>query len=191
MLVFVSLSHERTQYHAARPRELAPIAALGLGLPMSGPDVISLRRRAMDLLAHREHSRRELAGKLQARFPEASLASIDAALAKLASENLQSDQRFAEDYLRMRMRRGFGWLHIRADLQARGVDDSVIAALERPDEEWLALAEDLVSSRQRGNGALAPGSRDHQRLFRFLQGRGFPAEISHKSLQSRICKEVL
>lgn len=142
----------------------------------------------MDLLARREHSRGELARKLQDRFPEADPESVDEVLARLAEENLQSDRRFAEEYVRMRMRRGFGWLHIRADLQAKGVDEDIIAALSRTDDEWLALAENLVASRLRGQVGLAPGSRDHQRLFRFLQSRGFPADIAHKSLQSHIRK---
>ena len=147
---------------------------------------VALRRRAMDLLARREHSRAELAVKLRDRFADADPDRIDSVLDKLASENLQSDRRFAGEYLRMRMRRGFGWLHIRAELQTRGVADSIISDLARPDEEWLELAGNLVDSRLAGQRNLTPGSREHQRLFRFLQGRGFSAEISHKSLQSHI-----
>ena len=147
---------------------------------------VALRRRAMDLLARREHSRAELAAKLQDRFAEADPDTIDSVLDKLAGENLQSDRRFAEEYLRMRMRRGFGWLHIRAELQARGVDDSITSDLARPDEEWLELAGNLLDSRLSGQQNLTPGSREHQRLFRFLQGRGFSAEIAHKSLREAI-----
>ncbi len=150
---------------------------------MSGSDAAALRRRAMDLLARREHSRLELARKLRDRFPAADQESIDAALARLAGENLQSDRRFATEFLRLRMRRGFGWLHIRADLQARGVDDGMIAALERSDEEWLALAEELVSSRLGDKQEIARESRNRRRLFRFLQGRGFPAEIARRALR--------
>ena len=149
---------------------------------------MALRRRAMDFLARREHSRKEITGKLLNRFPESDQELIDAVLDKLAEENLQSDQRFAEEYLRMRMRRGFGWLRIRADLQARGVDQDIIASLSRPDEEWLTLAGHLIDSRLGREGGLAPGSKDHQRLFRFLQGRGFSAEIAQEALQSHIRK---
>lgn len=152
---------------------------------------MALRRRAMDFLARREHSRHELAGKLQDRFPEADRETIDAVLDQLVGKSLQSDQRFAEEYLRMRMRRGFGWLRIRADLQARGVDQDIIASLSRPDEEWLALAVDVAASRLGARENITPGSQDHQRLFRFLQGRGFSGEIAHKSLQSFLCKSVL
>ena len=153
---------------------------------MSGSNAMALRRRAMDLLARREHSRGELARKLRDRFPQADPESVEEVLARLADENLQSDRRFAEEYVRMRMRRGFGWLRIRADLQARGVDGDIVAELSRPDEEWLTLAENLAASRLRGDAGLAPGGRDHQRIFRFLQNRGFPAEIAHKSLRRHI-----
>lgn len=149
---------------------------------------VALRRRAMDLLARREHSRAELVAKLRNRFAEADLDAIDSVLDKLAAENLQSDRRFAEEYLRMRMRRGFGWLHIRAELQTRGVADPIISDLARPDEEWLELAENLVDSRLAGQMDLEPGSREHQRLFRFLQGRGFSAGTAHKSLQKAISR---
>ena len=153
---------------------------------MSGSDAMALRHRAMDLLARREHSRGELARKLRDRFPAASGESIDAALTRLADENLQSDRRFAEEYLRQRMRRGFGWLHISADLLARGVDEDVVAGLARPAEEWLALAEDLASTRLRGQTCPACGDRDHQRLFRFLRNRGFSAEIAHMALRKHL-----
>ncbi|MYF01173.1 MAG: regulatory protein RecX [Gammaproteobacteria bacterium] len=151
---------------------------------MSGSGAMALRRRAMDLLARREHSRCELARRLRDRFPEADAESVEEVLVRLAGENLQSDRRFAEEYVRMRMRRGFGWLHIRADLQSRGVDADIIAGLSPPEDEWLALAENLVASRLRGQVGLAPGSRDHQRLFRFMLSRGFPADIARKSLQN-------
>ncbi len=149
---------------------------------------MALRRRAMDFLARREHSRHELAVKLRDRFAETAPELIDSELDKLAVENLQSDRRFAEEYLRMRMRRGFGWLHIRAELLARGVADSIVSGLSRSDEEWLESAENLVASRLAGQKGFTQGSREHQRLFRFLQGRGFSAEIAHKSLQSCIRK---
>ena len=149
---------------------------------------VALRRRAMDLLARREHSRAELAAKLQDRFAEADPDAIESVLDKLAAENLQSDRRFAGEYLRMRMRRGFGWLHIRGELQTRGVADSIISELVRPDEEWLELAESLVDSRLAGQKDLTPGGREHQRLFRFLQGRGFSAETAHRSLRKAISR---
>ena len=153
---------------------------------MSKPDAVALRRRAMDLLARREHSRYELSGKLRDRFPEAGPGLIDEVLAALEEENLLSDQRFAEEFLRMRMRRGFGWLHIRADLQSRGLNDALTADLERPEEDWLELAESVACSRLGGQGNLVPGGREHQRIFRFLQSRGFAAGIAHKSLQKFI-----
>jgi len=153
---------------------------------MSGSGATALRRRAMDLLARREHSRFELARKLRDRFPDADPEFVEDVLARLAEENLQSDRRFAEEYVRMRMRRGFGWLRIRVDLKARGVADSIVSDFARPDEEWLELAESLVDLRLSGRKCLMSGGREHQRLFRFLQSRGFSAEIARESLRKRL-----
>lgn len=147
---------------------------------------MALRRRAMDLLARREHSRCELAGKLRDRFAEADPAAIDAVLDQLAAEGLQSDRRFAGEYLRMRMGRGFGWLRIRADLLTRGVDDGLAADLAPPDAEWRALAEKLIAKRLGENATTTRGSKEHQRLFRFLQSRGFPAETACGALRRHI-----
>lgn len=152
----------------------------------SGSGSAALRRGAMDLLARREHSRFELAGKLRSRFAAADMDAINVVLDQLAAENLQSDQRFAEEYLRLRMRRGFGWLRIRADLLRRGVGDGIISDMARPDEEWRALAEKLIAFRLGESGTMARASKEHQRLFRFLQSRGFSAETAHGALRRHI-----
>ena len=150
-----------------------------------------LRRRAMDLLARREHSRRELARKLAERFPEADAGQIDAVIAQLAEENLQSDQRFAENYLRRRKDQGFGWLHIRANLQARGVADALIAAIEPPAEDWPEPAKKALRKKLGGAdaaGEIKPGSTEHQRLYRFLVNRGFPPQTAQQALNGYLAR---
>ncbi len=140
----------------------------------------------MDFLARREHSREELAAKLLDRFPGANRVLIETVLSRLADENLQSDRRFAEAYLRKRMERGYGWLHIGASLRAKGVAEDILRGLARPDEDWLALAAHQLASRLGADGRLVAGSREHQRLYRHLHSRGFPAEIAHKALQTHL-----
>ncbi len=151
---------------------------------MSESIALALRRRAMDLLARREHSQLELARKLQRRFPEAVPEQVREAVHGLADENLQSDRRFAENYLRRRHHDGFGWLHIRANLQARGVSEAIISEIALSDEDWVMAAEAALK-RKLGRGMaerLAPGSKIHRRLFRFLQNRGFATETIHRVL---------
>jgi len=146
----------------------------------------ALRHRAMDWLARREHSRLELARKLARRFPEAGPQQIDGVIAALAAENLQSDERFAENYLSRRKSQGFGWLHIRANLQARGVGEALIAGIAPPEAEWLEVAQSALRKKLRGIEAdtgIAPGSPTHHRLSRFLANRGFPPQIARQALR--------
>ena len=70
------------------------------------PSVSVLRRAAMDYLARREHSIYELKQKLFIKYPDSTLEDLENALDELRSENLQSDHRFAECYVRYRKSKG-------------------------------------------------------------------------------------
>jgi len=75
----------------------------------------SLNERAMNFLARREHSVKELQTKLvKADF---DIDEVNAVIDKLITSNLQSDQRFTENYSRYRSQRGFGSLKIRLELK--------------------------------------------------------------------------
>ncbi len=80
----------------------------------------SVRLAAMNLLARREHSRREMQRKLGRRFPPELL---DTALNRLQEERLLCDSRFAECFLRQRAGRGFGPQRIRHELRERALKD--------------------------------------------------------------------
>jgi regulatory protein len=136
------------------------------------------RNAAMDLLARREHSRSELQRKLGKRF---ETSDIDRALATLADENLQSDERFARSFTRDRMLRGIGPLRIEAELRQRGVDRQWIerALATVPDEEhmqWREIAQDVLQ-RKFGDGP-PEDLKEKARRLRFLSYRGFGEEIS-------------
>jgi len=91
--------------------------------------------RALLLLQRREHSKRELAEKLKARgFEE----NVDTVIETLAAQNLQSDVRFAECFVRARAAKGFGPMRITEELKAKGVDrQTITVALE--EVEWQAV----------------------------------------------------
>jgi regulatory protein len=133
-------------------------------------DPNDIRIAAMDLLARREHSRRELRQKLLKRFKTPEL--IDAQLDRLTEENLQSDSRYAGSFLRQRISRGYGPVRIRQEMRQKGISDAeieVAISVEAPD--WFALAEEAYS---RKFGALPPADiRDKARRSRFMQYRGF------------------
>lgn len=94
----------------------------------------------------REHSRKELARKLQARGIEADAAQ--AAIERLAGEGWQDDGRFAELLVRSRAATGYGPLHIRAELGTHGLDSEAVgAALATFEGDWTENARDLVRRR--------------------------------------------
>ena len=134
---------------------------------------------AIRLLAQREHSRKELARKLRRRFADEGV--IGQVLDDLAERGLLSDVRFAENYVAQRMRRGYGPLRIRAELQERGVEEALIEAqLDIGQEEWMALLREVAARRF---GAADPaGQKEQARRARFLQYRGFPESLVRRYL---------
>ena len=133
-------------------------------------DAIKARKKAMDLLARREHTRVELERKLVAAGFDADVAAD--ALQALADEGLQSDRRFVESFVQSRISQGKGPLRIHADLGQRGVAPGLVdTVLEQLDEDWCARARD---ARMKKFGRSPPAEfRDKARQMRFLQYRGF------------------
>ncbi len=162
-------------------------------------DVPVLRRAAMDYLARREHSLFELTQKLGKRFPDTDKDLLLEVVEVLKSENLQSDERFTESYVRYRKSRGFAYMHIRADLASRRVSESVIGKyLHADDECWLLSAEQLIEKKLRNQPATItatitdtipttiPGSKLHRKLIRFLQSRGFGSLEIRKAIEKHL-----
>jgi regulatory protein len=146
-------------------------------------DVPVLRRAAMDFLARREHSQRELQDKLTRRYPDAEPQLREQVIAELAAEGLQSDARFTEAWIRYRKSKGFGYRHIRGDLESRGLSAAVIEQyLFADDEDWQEMACSLVNRKLKSD-SLKFGGKEHRRLLRFLQSRGFAHGEIRQSLQ--------
>ena len=137
-----------------------------------------LRQKALRLLAMREHSRAELARKLDGLgTPD----EVEATLERMAELGLQSDRRFAESWVRSKAGR-FGTARLRVDLARRGIDaDTIVEVLgaadagtdiERARAVWAAKF-----------GTLARDRREWARQARFLQGRGFSTDVIAKLLK--------
>ncbi len=133
----------------------------------------SMRHKAMDLLARREHSRRELVIKLSRKYPEDT--GIDAVLDKLAADGLQSDARFAASFFRLRVQGGFGPNRIRAELRQRGISDVLIdQQFSEQIVDWFAAAEALYLKKYVGVNVGDP--RERAKCFRYLQYKGYDLE---------------
>ena len=137
----------------------------------------------MDCLARREHSFYELQQKLVKKFPDAPAERITTVLEVLKSENLQSDERFVESYVRYRKNRGFGCLHIRSDLSSRRVSESLIDSYLSVDSSQDEMIQSLIQKKMNGEQVLLYGSKHHRKIVNFLQSRGFTHEQVRQGLE--------
>ena len=144
-------------------------------------DAIEARRKAMDLLARREHARVELERKLAAAGFDTDI--VDDVLQRLADEGLQSDRLFVEAFVQSRINQGKGPLRIHADLGQRGIATGLInEVLEETGEDWYALARE---TRVKKFGRSQPAEfRDKARQMRFLQYRGFEPDQIQAAVSS-------
>jgi regulatory protein len=133
----------------------------------------SIRVVAMDLLSRREHSAYELAQKLKQR--EFDIDEIEATLAVLQQENLQSDSRFIESVVNYRINSGFGPIKIKHELRQKGIDaEQIEDYLSALAVEWEHLME---AQRNKKFGQGIPGDyKEKMKQARFLQNRGFSPE---------------
>ncbi len=144
--------------------------------PESADDALAA---AVRLLARREHARAELSQKLRQRGFETQ-AIVDA-LDRAVELNYQSEQRFAEQFVRARVDRSQGPVKIRAELERRLVDGVLISdALSAADVDWDDLA--AAARAKRFGPELPDGSKDRQKQQRFLASRGFSSDQVRRAL---------
>lgn len=125
---------------------------------------------AMTFLAMREHSAAELRQKLQKKFDDPDL--IAAAVEDLTLRNLQSDERFTDAFIKMRIRQGKGPVRILYELKEKGIEKTLAVSVTNPDDwAWIDLAKEVC---ERRFGGLAPiGQKEKAKIIRFLHYRGF------------------
>ncbi|MEH6504263.1 MAG: regulatory protein RecX [Cycloclasticus sp.] len=124
------------------------------------------------MLARREHSQRELTQKLTEKSFEK--ADIEELLNEFVALNWQSDQRFAENYSRSRLRNGYGPIRIQHELRERGIELEIDEVFEElPD--WQVLLSDLHDKKY---GPLAPTDmKERAKRTRFFQHKGFTYDM--------------
>jgi len=131
-------------------------------------------QRACDFLARREHSRKELANKLARRCADSNL--IEDLLDKLSSEGLQSDQRFAENFVHHSLNKGHGPNKIKQELKQRGIESSLISqCMESESIDWISLAEEVRLKKYGEN--IPDDYQNKAKQSRFLYSRGFSSDV--------------
>jgi regulatory protein len=134
------------------------------------PTIAEMRFNAMNFLALREHSAKELKDKLARKYQQAEL--IEEVVKGLSEQNLQSDERFVRAFVSMRQRQGKGSLIIKLELREKGVAVELIAQfVDDADPLWVELARDVRDKKFRG--AAPADQRERAKQMRFLNSRGF------------------
>lgn len=141
-------------------------------------EIVQAREAALRILAHREHTERELRKKLACRGFASE--TVDSLVGWLRERDYLCERRFAELYIRQRARKGYAVQRVFMELISRGVDQevarSVLSDPQIPDSE--RVAGDLA--RKKAASGRKPGQ-----VYSFLRGRGF----SH-SLTARVLAEI-
>jgi regulatory protein len=132
-----------------------------------------IRQKAIHLLSLREHSRKELQRKLLRR--DYALSDVLQVLDEFAEKQLQSDERFAETYVRARRLQGYGPERIRMELQQRGVAEELIcASIDGQDESWHEAAI-RVYQKKFGKDELK-NFQEKVKRQQFMRYRGFDSK---------------
>ena len=138
---------------------------------MDKPDTpAELKTRALRHLVRREHSRAELARKLE---PHAeSKEALECVLDLLLSRKQQSDERYAEERARS-LSRKYGAARIRHDLKSKGVAEGIVERVAATGDE-MERARAILARKYRQP---ATAREERAKRARFLQGRGFSNDV--------------
>ena len=128
----------------------------------------------MRLLSMREHSRLELCNKLKVKgFAQDEIQEV---LDGLVNEGWQSDQRFAESFIRQRIQKGYGPIRIEYDLKQRGIDSvSMDEILQETSISWIDSLETVYLKKYSSDSSLS--HKEWAKRARFLCQRGFSGEM--------------
>jgi len=132
-----------------------------------------IRLSAMNFLARREHSRRELIFKLRKRFTDSDEQIIEE-VSRLRSEGLQSDYRMASEYVHFRSKKGLGPKKIKAELRLKGISDSLLEQIfSESGVDWRNILEKVINKKTSQDGFALDSLETKHRVNNFLQKRGF------------------
>lgn len=140
---------------------------------------LSVKGRALKLLAGRDYSRQELERKLAAKEPDPG--EVKRALDELQAKGFLDEQRVVDSLVHRRGAR-LGAGRIRQELQAKGIDPERVAVavaslnateFERAREVW-----------RRKFGVLPEDAAQRAKQARFLAARGFSGEVVRRVLNT-------
>ena len=135
-----------------------------------------IRLSAMNFLARREHSFKEVVFKLRKRFEDSDDQIIEE-VDRLRSEGLQSDYRMASEYIHFRSKRGIGPKKIKAELRLKGVSDRLIEQVfSESGVDWGLVLESVIEKKTSQGGLALDTFETKHKVMNFLQKRGFESD---------------
>ena len=128
--------------------------------------------KALDIISRREHSQKELTGKLLDKFSEEEI--VNSVINNLVNKNLLNDARYSEAYVVSRKRKGFGPKKILYELIARGVIENIACEVIENEGGWKDAALKAFNKKFKKGKAMDFKELNKQKTF--LQNRGFSFE---------------
>ena len=129
-----------------------------------------IKEVCLGLLARREHSQKELLNKLALRGfdRDDAMPVID----ELAQQGWQDDLRYAENYARSRIQKGYGPIRVNHELRQNGIAVFDLEGIVRKEAGgWMALLEQVYSKKYSHD--TVPDRNEWAKRSRFLLHRGF------------------
>jgi len=142
-----------------------------------------IRIKAMDYLGRRDHSKSELFKKMRNEVDSFEL--LQEELDKLEMEGYINEQRFAEEYIRSRVIRGYGPIRIKSELRTKGLKDGTISiSLMKYDGEWVSAAVKAVLKKFSSEAKAYKDQKILLKKKRFLAYRGFNFDHINNALEN-------
>lgn len=141
------------------------------------------REKAMYLLEHRNHSKKELTDKIAR--TAASREAAKAAADRMEELGLVDDEAFARDYAReLFLRKRYGAARVRLELRRKGIDSELIdSLLEEYGDEDAAL-ENIRAVLDRRYAGWPEDEKTRRRAFAALQRLGYSYDLIRQALQT-------
>ena len=141
-------------------------------------DARRAKEKALYLLEHRNHSKRELTEKIAR--TAASWEAAEAAAGQMEELGLVDDQAYARDRAReMFLRKRWGPLRVKQELRRKGIDGELIEELleeYRQRDEGGLVAENVRAVLETKYSGWREDEKQRRRAFAALQRRGYSYE---------------
>ncbi len=151
--------------------------------PELHPKLNDMRVYAGRLLARREYGVRELQARLMKKWAgfENIAERVSLYIERLVDEEVLSDERFTEMFIRSRQNRNQGPMKIRAELHQKQVPKAIIeAGLLESSKDWGSLASDWLSRQVSGPLDFSRRAKYYRRLI----NRGFSHQQAMDAVNS-------